>query len=231
VSASIRERLRLLGHHATLDRHGQPLNRALNADRRCDRAINELLGMVKGILLDGEVNDKEIHGIELWLDDNAEAAILWPIDVLLRRINHIYEDGRVDDQERAELKDLLEQIVGGAPLEMGQRHSTALPLTKPEPDVIFDQNVFVLTGKFWYGTRKDCEREIQWRGGRCASEVTLQTSYLVIGGLASVDWLYTTHGRKIEKAVEYAGKCPLAIVSEEWWSRFLMDVQAGTATV
>lgn len=60
------------------------------------------------------------------------------------------------------------------------------------------------------------------RGGAIAS-VSKKLDYLVIGEIGSRDWIHSTHGRKIEKAVELRnGGARLAIVSERHW-------QAGLA--
>ena len=38
-------------------------------------------------------------------------------------------------------------------------------------------------------------------GAQTNSSINKSVNYLVIGALASRDWLYTSHGRKIEKAL------------------------------
>jgi NAD-dependent DNA ligase len=139
-------------------------------------------------------------------------------------LNRIYEDGRVDDDERLDLKDLLVEIVGESqdPLVTP---ATALPLSKPAPDVVFDQNVFVFTGKFAYGPRRACQADVLERGGKVAETVTLQTSYVVIGAVGSRDWIHSSWGRKIETAVRYQDLCPLAIISEQHWTSFLLPAK------
>ena len=57
----------------------------------------------------------------------------------------------------------------------------------------------------------------------------LQTSYLVIGTLMSRDRKFSSFGNKIMKAVDYANRCPLAIVSEKHWESFLMQGAGGRA--
>ena len=64
----------------------------------------------------------------------------------------------------------------------------------------FADREYVLTGRMLYGTRKDCERRIVERGGRVHDNVRRKTNYLVIGPIASVAWLESTHGRKILSA-------------------------------
>jgi NAD-dependent DNA ligase len=80
-------------------------------------------------------------------------------------------------------------------------------------------SIFVFTGKLVFGPRKDCERQVQNLGGDCEPSVTQRTNYLVIGTFGSRDWVHTSFGRKIEKAVGYrqAGQ-RLAIISEDYWA-------------
>jgi len=52
--------------------------------------------------------------------------------------------------------------------------------------------------------------------------MTKRTRVLVIADLGSRDWIHTSYGRKIERAVEYrqAG-VPLVITDEAYWASHL----------
>ena len=85
-----------------------------------------------------------------------------------------------------------------------------------------DGQVYVFTGKFAWGTRRDCEREVVTRGGACDSNVTKRTGYLVIGTFGSRDWVHTAFGRKIDKAVSYRQSgASVRIVAEGHWANAL----------
>jgi NAD-dependent DNA ligase len=215
----------------TLDPDGQPLDTRYNENYRIARALNELAGLVRGIVADGYVHSAETKVLAQWLAAHREVKDSWQVRRLAERMALIYRDGIADEEERADLKILLEQMVGRFDENALLYTPTQLPLTHPEPEVVFDSNEFVLTGKFLYGTRKRCEREIQIRGGTCADTVRLRTSYLVIGSLVSRDWKCTSYGSKIEKAVEYSKLCPIAVICEKRWQEFLMDDVTEPATV
>jgi hypothetical protein len=52
--------------------------------------------------------------------------------------------------------------------------------------------------------------------------ITKDLNYLVIGEVGSRDWIHSTHGRKIEKAIDYNDRgCRIAIVTEQHWHNFL----------
>ncbi len=203
-----------------LDFHAQP-EPWMNHARRVNRATQELIGFLRGILADGKITTDECDQLAKWLVGNREIADLWPVNVLVQRIDQIYKDGVADEHERAELAVLAQDIVGKQDDDTFLFGPTDLPLTKPVPDVIFDRNEFVLTGRFLFGTRKNCQKAIETRGGRCSETVHLQTSYLVVGTLMSRDWKFSSFGTKILKAVEYTARCPIAIISEQHWESFL----------
>lgn len=92
-----------------------------------------------------------------------------------------------------------------------------MPLAPP-PQFSWMNTVFVFTGKFAFGTRMDCQHQVTRRGALCEKDITVRTQYLVIGTFGSRDWVHTSFGRKIQKAVKYreAG-AGVAIVAEDHW--------------
>jgi NAD-dependent DNA ligase len=212
-----------------IDADGQPHLR-INQDRRMTRAMHELVGFLRGIVADEHINPQESERLAKWLVGNREIADEWPVNILVQRIEQIYKDEIADEEERADLAVLINGMVGRQDEDTFEFSPTDLPLTRPAPDVVFDMNEFVFTGKFFYGTRKACQREIEMRGGRCADNIRLQTSYLVVGSLMSRDWKYSAYGNKILKAVEYSSRCPIAVISERHWESFLLSKASGAAS-
>ena len=202
-----------------LDHYGQPLNRYFNKKRREDRGVDELIGLAKGINADGVVNQAEAEFLAGWLERNKDIRDTWPVNILDKRIDSMLRDGVLDSQESLELFDLLHQLTGqNAPAEIVENWSTALPLDHPAPPIIVRDRVFCFTGKFVSGTRRDCQQAVEDRGGFIASGPSRKTDYLVIGILGSEDWIHTSYGRKIEKAIEIKQKgFNVAIISEDHW--------------
>ena len=55
-------------------------------------------------------------------------------------------------------------------------------------------------------------------GGHVTDMPSSDTDYLVIGELCSPEWVHTTFGRSIERAIELReGGANIAIISEEHW--------------
>jgi hypothetical protein len=58
-----------------IDCHGQPYNVRFNRARRAERDLSELLGLAKGVLADGVVNEPEAEFIRQWVETHPDAAI------------------------------------------------------------------------------------------------------------------------------------------------------------
>jgi len=91
-------------------------------------------------------------------------------------------------------------------------------LDKPPPEVEFEGKTFCLTGRFVFGSNLDCEETIAELGGSVVPAPGKDTDYLVIGELCSPDWVHTSFGRSIERAIELRTQGhTLGIISEEHW--------------
>ena len=218
------KRVYILRRPSKLGAHGQPINHTWNASRLADRSIDELIGLCKGFTADGTISEDEVNYLTSWLNTNQHAIDVWPANAIIARINQILIDKIIDEEERADLFQLLAEVVGqaknGGP---APNSSTSLPLTKPAPPVFFTNHRFCLTGKFVMGPRANHEFEIKERGGLIHANVTEETNYLIIGTLGSSDWLHSTYGRKIEKAVALAERGhQIALISEEHWADHLV---------
>jgi hypothetical protein len=211
------------------DPHGQPFNIRFNRAHRAERDLSEFLGLAKGVLADGVVTDVEARHTADWMASHPDAAEQWPLPAVIQRLQRIFADGRVDEEERRDLAELLRAIVGGtAGVIVGADAPTELPLDAPPPVFAWSGAVFVFTGKFAYGTRANCEREVISRGGICHDRITKKTNYLVIGTFGSRDWMHTSFGRKIQKAVTYRSKGQqLFIVSEDHWGAAIATGDGG----
>lgn len=182
-----------------------------------DRQITELIGIARGLIADGTLNDGEIEYFTKWLAATEGLTGNPVVATLLDRFHAVLEDGIVDPEERAELFEALHRFTG-SDFEVGEAlKSTTLPLCAPAPRLVFAGARFTFTGSFVFGSRRDCEAAVTDRGGEAGS-LRRDTRFLVIGEYASDDWIHSTYGRKIEKAVGMrdAG-VPIHIVSEAHW--------------
>ena len=104
-----------------------------------------------------------------WVTRHADALDHFAVRTVHKRLAAHFEDGIIDEEERAELKSLLDSLVGGELSAVCDADAaTSLPLDQPPPIIEWTGQVYVFTGKFAWGTRRDCEREVESRGGRAS---------------------------------------------------------------
>jgi NAD-dependent DNA ligase len=178
-----------------------------------------MVGLVRGVIADGSVSSDEAEQLAKWTRENPDVALSYPANVLARRLERIFHDGRVDGRERHRLKALLAQLAENpAGLSGGFRLATDLPVSRPTPEVVFEGQTFVFAGEMDYGPTHACEREVNDRGGTCERLVNRRTDYVVIGNLAAEDWCQLAFGSLIDEVVQYRARgVPIAVVSEADW--------------
>lgn len=206
-----------MGTNPLKDDESQPPRR-FYAARVADRQCQEMLGMLRAFIADRALNDAEVNAFRRWLANNPAVTLSFPGRFLAARLSAMLADGVIDEEERHELLQMMHDAVGDDEID-GATASTALPLDRPTPAVLFEGATFVFTGLCAYGKRAQCERAVVERGGRCESAVTRRVDYLVIGTLASPAWVQSNFGRKIEAAVRLRDGegLPVRIVSEQTW--------------
>jgi NAD-dependent DNA ligase len=183
-----------------------------------DRLVDELIGICRGVIADGIVDEQEAIFIGQWIEAHRDIADRWPVNILYARLTEMLKDGVLSANEQMDLLETLREITGETGVFVEADRSTTLPLDRPEPAVTFEGKAFCLTGRFAFGSNLECEETIVELGGIVDSTLGKDTDYLVIGELCSPDWAHTTFGRMIERAVNLREQGQaIAIVSEEHW--------------
>lgn len=178
--------------------------------------VHLLNGLCKGLISDRVLNNDEIKYLDWWLTQNGALKANYPGKELFNLVKEILKDGEISVEESTTLHKALIDFTG-CDLDSGTVDglSTRLPLDEGT-EVAIEGKVFCLTGVFLAGKRSAIENQIERIGGLLSSNVTKKIDYLVIGTLSSRDWRYSSHGRKIEKAVAYRDEgIELRIISEE----------------
>lgn len=195
----------------------------LRALQRLEQGLAEMVGLVRGVIADGAVTSVEAEHLGQWARDNPEIATRYPANILSRRLERIFLDGRVDRRERRRLASLLAQLAENpAGLAGGFRLATDLPITRPMPEIAFERQTFVFAGEMAYGPTHACEREVLDLGGMCERVVNRRTDFVVIGALAAGDWSQSSFGPLVDEVVQYRARgVPIAVVTEEHWAAAL----------
>lgn len=184
------------------------------------KAAQMLLGICAGITADGHINDHEVRFLDTWLRENEDVAKCWPGDVIAKRIAGILADGVITAEERADLLETLQGISGNRFFDTGAASADGpcLPLDD-DPSIFFRDMSYCFTGKFIFGTRAACERAVMRLGSMPVDTITKGLDYLVVGSMVNPEWVNTTYGRKIEKAMRYRQENGVpCIVSEKQWT-------------
>ena len=192
----------------------------VSGDRIASRQIDELIGLSRGLIADGHVNEAEVRFLQKWLAANLEISAEPLIHGLYERIAAILADGVVDEQEKTELFEAL-QGFSASDFELGETlKASTLPLCRPEPALSFAGKRYCFTGTFIFGQRKHCEAAVVERGAQVGG-ISQKTEVLVIGAYATESWKHSSFGNKILQAVEWrASGWPISIVSEEHGRRY-----------
>ncbi|MEE4189875.1 MAG: BRCT domain-containing protein [Roseobacter sp.] len=166
----------------------------------CERSEMEfLLGFLRRIADDQNVNDFEILSLKGWLQNTLLPLDRWPNSILVERIAQIIDDLVIDAEEADDLLRILNALTGDS---LSQGLTSGTSSTLPLNDICsleFEDKSFCITGKCASGPRKRVEAEIIDRGGTPQSSVTRKLDCLVTGTLSSRDRAQTTYATKIEK--------------------------------
>jgi NAD-dependent DNA ligase len=201
------------------NKDGQLVNEGFNWDRRLDRGMDELVGIVRGVLADGVLVIEEVQFLLDWLERNEPVRKDFFGRTLYDALRGVLADDVMDADEEDMLVELLLRFVGGTPRQRSDSScSTALPLDDPPPHIELVLRSFCFTGKFEFGSRIECQRVVTSAGGLIHKYPICGTNYLVIGEVGSRDWIHSNSGRKIERAIEIREEGhPIKLISERHW--------------
>lgn len=191
-------------------------------------SIQNLHGILHGIMANNAVTDDELRGLHRWLQTQIILKGTYPFDEIYSLLSSILADGVVTDDERNILKAFFSEFVDTHDsynlnekelIELREHYSVSGICAK-DPDIVFDGNTFCFTGASSRAKRSDIEALICDHGGSCSESVTKKTRYLIVGAEGNPCWAFSCYGRKIEKAVELRKNGqPIIIVNEyDFWS-------------
>ena len=75
-----------------------------------DPQMREMIGLAKGFICDGCLNEIEVSALRQWLMSNSQVLDTQPATRLGDRLLKAFEDGKVDELERQELIAILVDV-------------------------------------------------------------------------------------------------------------------------
>ena len=203
------------------------VKRRMEAARRHKVNVQELVGLCKGVLADGMVNQGEaqflMEFLADWLVEHEALYDTWPANMLYERIREMLLDGVLDAEEQAQLTRLLKAIADEDILKTSQ----TLPLTYPIPPISFDGIEFMFIGEFASGTESQCIASVHALGGRVEVRLSKNTQFCVIGAYVGPHWQRSLWAKRIEEASAAANSSHLAIISEQAWAQAIDNAYRG----
>ena len=157
--------------------------------------LQELQGIIFGIMSDNVLTDEEIESLKYWMDTHLALEGNYPFDKIYKCLKKIFEDGIITEDERQELEKVCQHVI--SPLES-------------EPQCVINSDIggklICLTGDFSSMERKEMEAFLTEQGAIVKKAVSKKLDFLIVGELGSNQWTQGSYGTKIKKALEYNEK-------------------------
>ena len=83
---------------------------AFNDRRIKEKAFRSLAGLLRGVCVDGMVNDEEQSELRQWIRNNAQYAQYHPWDLVIKHLEEYLKDGKVDKEEIEDLVWLADRL-------------------------------------------------------------------------------------------------------------------------
>jgi len=195
--------------------------------------IRVLHGIMQGIAIDGKITADEAFFLKKWAEVYAPAENIFPYCDLLVLLKRVLADGKIDPDEHCELMDFCrnfsERICADQRLDLSVGGDTSWMQSEAPVlntiEQVCDQaatieisgHCFCFTGQAAYGSRAELQFLTESLRGIITSSISKRLDYLVVGAKSSPCWMYSTYGRKIEKALflNREGKASISIVHED----------------
>lgn len=173
-------------------------------------SIQQLNGIIHGVLADNVIDDNEISRLMDWVNINGFLRGTYPFDELDSILTSILADGRISELERNQLKAFLGEFVDTTvSFNISQKELEELRKTiqitgicATCPEIEFKNKVFCFTGESCKCRREEISHIIFRKGGIYNDIVTRKTDYLIVGSKGNPCWAFCCYGRKVEQAVQ-----------------------------
>lgn len=171
--------------------------------------IQQLEGMLHGMLSDGTLDDNELKILNDWLNENDFLSGTYPFDEIYSLLLAAKEDGSISADERNMLKAFFASFVDTR--ASCNIHEVDVNKLRDEysiqgicaicPEISFSDKTFCFTGTSQRATRSEIAEIIKEKGAVFVKGVSKKTDYLIVGGDGNPCWAFSCYGRKVEQAM------------------------------
>lgn len=185
--------------------------------------MQELHGLLGGIAADGVIAERELRGLQAWIDDHDTLHAHWPFTEVDALITSVLADGVIDADEHHRLLEYFAGFVAIGDQRVLPRAVTSITqsdfVAACDPSIVFKGRQFCVSGASAKAARKVIHGHITARGGIVHPRITDDLSYLVYCDAGSPCWAYNCYGRKVEDVVarRKAGATMLIVREADFW--------------
>lgn len=166
-------------------------------------SLQELRGILKGIIIDNRITTEEALNLTKWLYDNINLNEHYPYNHISSLFETVLEDNIITEKESQSLITIINSIL--APIDS----------LKEQLNSVANKHI-CLSGNFSCGRKVEVEEIIIQKKGIIDSELKKTTDILLIGDYESQAYAHGNYGTKVRKAMEYNSKgCNIAIIKEK----------------
>lgn len=187
-----------------------------------DELINRFLGFLKGIGADGKINRTEVKMLKKELDNMKDLILEYPFNIVYGRLEKFLNNKNLNLKNLEEMHNLLTEITGTNFTKDGDAIGGPTALYSDDLSKKMEGIKICFTGSFYSASRTELESLASQIGFLPQKNITLDTNCLIIGTGVSRDWIHSSSGRKIEKAIKMKNKnIDIIISNEKKWIDYL----------
>ncbi|UII56677.1 BRCT domain-containing protein [Cytobacillus spongiae] len=190
-------------------------------------SIQQLEGILHGMLADNVLSDEEISQLSKWMEDREFLKGSYPFDEIDSLLVSARSDGIISQDERNMLTAFFANFIDTRisyninefEMKALQSKYSVNGICAVCPEIAFTDKTFCFTGTSTRAKRNEIARIIEDMGGSFTNTVTKKTDYLIVGGDGNPCWAFSCYGRKVEKAVQMRkeGSQIIIIHENDFW--------------
>lgn len=79
---------------------------------RRNHALRDAMQFARDIISDGTVSHAQAKGFQAWIESNPDIQGIQAVDEIVGILANVFADGRLTEEEKAQLTDVLERFGG-----------------------------------------------------------------------------------------------------------------------
>lgn len=166
--------------------------------------IQRLIGILKGISIDNEINYDELRYLKDWLDDNEYLKNTYPYDEIYNLTLNVILDKKITEEEHKAVLDFCKNVSGDLTENSNENliQSLKMGFYQIDPEIFIQEKTFCITGVSQTYKRREIAEKIEMYGGFVVNTVSSKLNYLIVCDEKNSCWAFTCYGKKIEQAMK-----------------------------